>query len=86
LIEFFTNLSKHKLDSPIRDFSFSSWRDNVYIVFGTRSLLKAVCCCSVKRIRLSGLEWTKLAYPEVDYNMMLKNGRERVENFSIKQF
>jgi hypothetical protein len=49
--------------SPIKDFSMPKWRDNLFMVFGTRSLLKAIFIPSIRKLPISGLEWTKLAFP-----------------------
>jgi hypothetical protein len=53
--------------TPIKDFSFPDWRDNMFLVFGTRSLLRAIFIPNIKKLPISGLEWTKLAFP--GYNL-----------------
>lgn len=63
-IEFWSLKSGFKTESKIKDFSLPRWRDNIFLVFGTRSLYEAVCCASKKRLPVSGIEWTKLALPE----------------------
>lgn len=57
---------KNKLDltQKINDFSLGNWRENMFMVFGTRSLFRALFIPSIKKLPYSGLEWTKLAYPE----------------------
>ena len=50
----------------ITDFSFNNWRDNLFIVFGTHSILKAIFIPSMKMLPYSGLEWTKIAYPSFE--------------------
>ena len=63
-IEFWTLKSGFKTDFRIKDFSLPIWRDNVFLVFGTRSIWQAICCASRRRLPVSGLEWTRLAIPE----------------------
>lgn len=53
-------------NTPIKDFSMPDWKDNLFLVFGTRSLLRAIFVPSIKRLPVSGLEWTKMAIP--NYN------------------
>jgi len=72
LIEFLTILTNRNEDKSIKDFSLGNWRDNLFVVYGTRSLLKAICCCSIKRVPLSGLEWTKLVYPDFKFSEMFQ--------------
>ena len=67
-IEYWTRKSGvHQATTPIKDFSFPNWRDNMFLVFGTKSLLSAILFPSIKKLPLSGLEWTKLAFS--DYNL-----------------
>ena len=42
------------------DFSLSNWRENLFIVFGTRSLLKSLFVPSITKLPYSGLEWSRL--------------------------
>ena len=42
------------------EFSLKDWRDNMYLVFGTRSILSAIFHMSKKSLNLSGLEWSKI--------------------------
>jgi hypothetical protein len=70
LIEFLTILTNRNEDKTIKDFSLGNWRDNLFVVYGTRSMLIAICCCSTKRVPLSGLEWTKLVYPDFKFSDM----------------
>lgn len=50
----------------LSDFSFKDWKDNLFLVFGTRSILKAVFVPSMRMLPYSGLEWTKVAYPNFE--------------------
>jgi len=61
LIEYWKNRSGEN-NSIITDFGFRNRVDNLYFVFGTKNILKAIFCLSIKRIPLSGLEWTQLEY------------------------
>jgi len=53
--------------SIIKDFGFESWKENLFVVFGTRSLFEAIMLPSIKRLPLSGLEWTKLEHKNFEY-------------------
>jgi hypothetical protein len=68
-IEFWTLRGGIASPNPIKDFTLNTWRDNVYLVFGTRSLIKAIFLPSVKKLPLSGLEWTKLALPSYHFEI-----------------
>lgn len=59
---------KNKIDLiyKINDFSLGNWRENMYMVFGTRSLLRALFVPSIKKLPYAGLEWTKIAYPDFE--------------------
>ena len=48
--------------NKILDFSFENWKDNLFIVFGTRSLFRAIFIPNIKMLPFSGLEWTKVAF------------------------
>jgi hypothetical protein len=63
-IEFWTLKSGFRNDQRIKDFCLPNWRDNIFLVFGTRSILQAICCANRRRLPFSGLEWTRLALPE----------------------
>ena len=57
----------------ITDFSFNNWRDNLFIVFGTHSILKALFIPNMKMLPYSGLEWTKIAYPSFELSDVIYN-------------
>jgi len=63
-IEFWTLKSGFRTDQRIKDFCLPNWRDNIFLVFGTRSIMQAICCASRRRLPFSGLEWTRLAFPD----------------------
>jgi len=67
-IEFWMFKTKSNTKNVIKDFGFNDWRDNIYIVFGTRSLLEAIFIPSYKRLPFSGVEWTKLEYKDFTYD------------------
>lgn len=46
----------------ISDFGFSNWKDNLYMIFGTKSLFKALFIISFKKLEYSPLIWTKVIY------------------------
>jgi hypothetical protein len=63
-IEYWTRKSGvFSSQTPIKDFSLPNWRDNLFMVFGTRSLLRAMFIPSIRKLPFSGLEWTKVAFP-----------------------
>ncbi len=53
----------------ISDFSLDTIMENLYMTFGTKSLLKAIFIPSIKRLPYSGLEWSRLCDKEfkLDY-------------------
>ena len=63
-IEFWTLKSGFRSDQRIKDFCLPNWRDNIFLVFGTRSIMEAICCASKRRLPFSGLEWTRMAFPD----------------------
>ena len=78
LIEFIKIIGNDKRDNSIKDYSFPKWRDNIFIVFGTRSIFKALCCLSLKRLPISGLEWTKLIYREFEFSHILGSNLKEI--------
>jgi len=44
----------------IRDFNLYTVRENIYMVFGTKSIFKAVFVPSIKMLPYSGLEWSRI--------------------------
>ena len=63
-IEFWSLKSGFKTNCIIKDYSLNNWRDNLFLVFGTRSILQAIFCASKRKLPVSGLEWTRLSIPE----------------------
>ena len=63
-IEFWTLKSGLKRDNKINDYCLPNWRDNVFLVFGTRSILRAIFCASKRKLPFSGLEWTRVLMPD----------------------
>ena len=79
-IEFWSKLNNIKnKNSYIKDFSLSSWEDNFFVVFGSRSVIRSIFCLSIKRNPLSGLEWSKFSKPEYLY----KNHEEMRKQIEI---
>ena len=68
-IEFWSLKSGFKTESKIKDFSLPKWRDNIFLVFGTRSMFQAIFCASKRRLPVSGIEWTKLALPQQTFSL-----------------
>ncbi len=63
-IEFWSNqafVNKGKLN--LNEFYMSNWKENIFLVFGTKSLFQAVFLPSIRKLPYSGLEWTKMVYP-----------------------
>lgn len=40
-----------------------NWKENLFLVFGTKSIFEAVFLPSIRKLPFSGLEWTKMVYP-----------------------
>ena len=82
-IEFWSLKSGIKTEGKIKDFSLPYWRDNLFLVFGTRSMVQAVCCASKRRLPVSGVEWTKLAVPMFKLDCVIGKEDDFVEEFGI---
>jgi len=93
-IEFWTNqaLSSNKSKLNLNEYYMSNWQDNLFLVFGTKSIFKAVFLPSIRKLPFSGLEWTQMVYPsfkleimdlneEQDLNILLGQGED---NFDVK--
>lgn len=52
----------------INNFSMNEIKENIFMVFGTKSLIKAILIPSIKMLPYSGLEWSRL----VDINYKLE--------------
>jgi len=81
-IEYWTLKADVNYNKTIKDFSLQTWRENIYLVFGTTSLFNAIFIPSIKKLPLSGLEWTKLAYPSFNFQII---EYERIEDIKIKE-
>ncbi len=66
-IEFWMLKSGVNSKNILKDFSFNDWRENLFVVFGTRSLFRAIFIPSYKKLPFSGIEWTKLEYKDFTY-------------------
>lgn len=44
----------------ISDFSFGNWRDNLFLVFGTDSILKSLFVISLRKLPYNGMIWTRI--------------------------
>ena len=58
-LEFWADKTDFALDAGVRNFSFGSWRKNLFYVFGTDNLLKILFVPSIKKLPFSGLELSK---------------------------
>lgn len=63
-IEFWSRQAEIKTVGGIDNFNLGNWRENLYVVFGTKSLVKAIFIPSIRKLPYSGLEWSRL----VDHN------------------
>jgi len=85
-IEFWTNQTHASMKSKINlnEYFFTNWKENLLVVFGTKSIFKAIFIPSIKKLPISGLEFTKMVYPsfkmdfcdlneENDLNIILEN-------------
>ena len=54
---------------PITNFDLGNWRDNIYLVFGTRNLCMIFLVPNFRKLPYSGLEWTYL----IDRSFKLSN-------------
>lgn len=73
------------------EFYMKNWRENLQLVFGTKSLFKAIFIPSIKKLPMSGLEWTKMVYQsfrldftdldqELDLDILLGESEENIIN------
>ena len=60
-LEFFSESSSKYSNSYYGiNYSFQTWQENIFITFGTKSILKAIFIPSIKQLPFTGLEFTKL--------------------------
>ena len=62
-LEFWADKTDFALDAGVRNFSFGSWRKNLFYVFGTENLFKILFVPSIKKLPFSGLEISKFVDP-----------------------
>lgn len=82
-IEFWSSRMGVSSNGLISDFSFNSIYENIYLVFGTKSILKAVFVPSVKMLPYSGLEWSR--YCDSNYKVKELEGEGRYYHDEITQ-
>lgn len=69
-IEYWMKRTRKNNGDIIKDYSLWDWKDNLMVVFGTRSLLKALFVPSIKRLGLNGTEWTRLVFKHFEINKL----------------
>lgn len=74
-IEFWTQKTGFNQTSGIRDFALDNWRDNLYFVFGNKSLIKNILFPSIKMLPFSGLEWSRI----LDKDFLVKGISDKSE-------
>jgi len=96
-IEFWSDntfLNKEKLN--LNQYFFYNWKENLLVVFGTKSLINAIFLPSIKKLPISGLEWTKIVYPsfrmefndlddEQDLKILKQEGDEDINNCGFNE-
>lgn len=60
-IEFWAIKNNYKEEERIiSDFSFHNWKDNLFLIFGTDSILKSLFVISLRKLPYNGMIWTRL--------------------------
>ena len=63
-LEFWSKRTGYELFKGIQDYSFGTWKKNLFYVFGSTNLIKIVFIPSFKKLPFSGLEISKFIDPE----------------------
>ena len=63
-LEFWAEKSGYQLYKGIFNYSFGSWKKNIFYIFGTNNLFKIIFIPSIKKLPFSGLEISKFYDPE----------------------
>ena len=63
-IEYWSQKTKYELFKGINDYSFGSWKKNLFYIFGNANLFKSIFCINIKKLPFTGLEITKYIDPE----------------------
>ena len=58
-IEYWESRLSESNGKGVCEFSFGNWRDNLFYIFGSRSVFRILFVPSVTRLPFSGLEWSK---------------------------
>jgi hypothetical protein len=74
-IEFFSNHTGIQVNSIISDFSMSSIKENLFLVFGSKRILEILLIPSIQSLPFSGLEWNRF----IDGNFKIKGIAESEE-------
>ena len=63
-IEFWSKKTGYELFKGINDYSFGSWKKNLYYIFGSNNLFKIILIPSIKKLPFSGIEISKFIDPD----------------------
>ena len=63
-LEFWSKKTGYELFKGIKDYSFGTWRKNLFYIFGKTNLFKIIFIPSIKKLPFSGLEISKFIDPE----------------------
>ena len=63
-LEFWSKRTGYELFKGIQDYSFGTWKKNLFYVFGSTNLIKIIFIPSFKKLPFSGLEISKFIDPE----------------------
>lgn len=63
-LEFWANKTNYELFNGISNYSFGTWKKNLFYIFGSSNLFKIIFIPSFKKLPFSGLEISKFIDPE----------------------
>ena len=63
-LEYWSKRTGYELFKGIKNYSFGTWRKNLFYIFGTSNLFKIIFVPSIKKLPFSGLEISKFIDPE----------------------
>jgi len=63
------------------EFNLNDWRNNLYLIFGKKSIFTVIFCPSITRLKYSGTEWSKLIDETLKEDKILhKEGNRVIKN------
>ena len=65
----------------ISDFSFGNWRDNLFLVFGTDSILKSLFVISLRKLPYNGMIWTRIIRKHTHWLTQSKKLKKAMEMY-----